>query len=121
MLHDVELQLFQMEELDAVTDLLAHSLTHQLGRRRRRDQNERSGLVGLDLVIQHRTIGGAAGRHEDHLDRANGLLTGRHLRHRRIQLATCKDLRDRLNCLSLHYLRRVGNLSFHFTNEAAEL
>lgn len=110
-----------MEELDAIADLLAHPLTHQLGRRRRRDQNERTRLVRFHLVVQNGTIGGTSGRHQDDLNRTNGLLTGCHGGYRRIQLPTTQDLRERLNCLSLHYLRCVRILSFHFTNEASEL
>lgn len=120
-LHDIELQLLQMEELNAVADLLSHPFADQLGRWRWRNQNERTGLMGFHIVIQNRTIRGTTWRHDDNLDRTNGLLARCHRGYRRIQLPTTENLRESLNCLSLHYLRSVRILSFHFTNEASEL
>lgn len=77
--------------------------------------------MGFHLVVQNRPIGGTTGRHEHDLDRTNRLLAGCQLGHRRIQLPTTENLRERLNCLSLHYFRCVRILSFHFTNEASQL
>ena len=62
-LHDIELQLFEMEELNAFASPNTHKLTHELGRRGRRNQNERTRLMSVHLVRHNRTVGGTARRH----------------------------------------------------------